>query len=103
MLVRNSEAEDLVTYSSTLARAEDCIVSVLRLSGTLYLHGYDINFGMINSTDSALKGTSQPKAKGRTLHNLPKYNWDYGPPSWHEPRLSTEYRGRKYLPHELLG
>lgn len=96
-------AEGLVIYSSTLARGEDCIVSMLRLTGTLFLHGYDINFGIINSPDSALKGATKPKAKDRTLHNLPNYNWDYGLPLWHEPRVSTEYRTRKYPPHELLG
>ena len=96
-------AEHLVTYSSTLTRGENCIVSMLRLAGSLFLHGYDINFGIINSTESTLEGATQPKVKGRTLHSLPNYSWDYGLPLWHESRLSTEYRGRKYPPHELLG
>ncbi|KFA45451.1 hypothetical protein S40293_10148 [Stachybotrys chartarum IBT 40293] len=81
-------------YSPTLKRNEDAEWSIKMLAGTLYNHGYCLDFISVNNWPRDM----------RPAHDLPPYPWDYSAGLlWNEPRASIELRNRKYVRHELLG
>ncbi|KAI1207269.1 polyketide synthase-like protein [Annulohypoxylon truncatum] len=83
-------------YSPSLIRNEDSNIALKRLAGSLFSHGYELNWGNINNLPRSIAL--------RPLPDLPPYPWDYSAGLlWHEPRASTELRNRKYVRHELLG
>lgn len=94
--IRNSvkRDKDSVPYSSALFRKEDSNICLKKLAGTLFIHGHELDWKVVNN----IKKTSLPD------QDLPPYPWDYssGLP-WHEPRASVDIRNRKHLRHELLG
>lgn len=84
-------------YTPTLLRGKDSDRSMKILAGTLFLHGYSLNWSAVNGLP---KNPSAP----RPLYDLPPYPWDYSSGLlWSEPRASVELRNRKYVRHELLG
>ncbi|OJJ78181.1 hypothetical protein ASPBRDRAFT_37382 [Aspergillus brasiliensis CBS 101740] len=90
--------EQSMRYSSALRRHEDGLACVLGLVGSLWLHGHDIPFDVVN-------GICLGSAHGgyKTVQGLPNYPWHYRGILWNESRPSREFRGRRYPRHELLG
>ncbi|KAI1377698.1 polyketide synthase-like protein [Hypoxylon crocopeplum] len=87
--------EDSIPYTSTLVRNNDANLSLKKLAGILFTHGYDLNWQAVNSF---------PESQLIVAQDLPPYPWDYSKGLlWHEPRASMETRNRKHLRHELLG
>lgn len=82
-------------YSSTLARGKNSVHSVLGLIGKLYSQGHKIAFDKVNNVS--------PEISGRVIRNMPNYRWQYDSPLWHESRISSEFRKRRYPRHDLLG
>lgn len=92
--------KDRIPYSSTLVRKQDAEARLKTLAGTLYKHGYALNWSSINEVPSG----SSLKSKSLLLPDVPAYAWDYsGGILWSEPRASVEMRKRKTPRHELLG
>lgn len=77
-------------YIGTLRRGNDSGVDILKMVGTLWLHGCSLEYGDI----------MEP---GRFLPDLPLYPWHYEKSFWSESRLSREYRLRRFPHHDLLG
>ncbi|KAI1455535.1 ketoacyl-synt-domain-containing protein [Annulohypoxylon moriforme] len=98
--------EDKVHYGAALSRGKNSVITFLNLVGNLYLHGHSISFENVNviqpwplKTKGAYAGQ-----QGTMLLDLPNYAWDYD--SQHlinEPRVSVEWRNRKYPRHDILG
>lgn len=86
-------------YAESLIRGEDSVGSMLRLVGNMYLHHQTVSIGSVNS--STLGAMSMSKA--RFIPDLPTYAWNYGPLLHYEPRVSIEFKTRKYPRHDLLG
>jgi acyl transferase domain-containing protein len=83
-------------YSPSMLRNQNCIQTILKLSGDLFNHGYVVNIDAANS----LTNTSHTK---KVVHNLPPYPWNHSTSYWHESRISEEYRLRPHSFHQLLG
>ncbi|KAF2197579.1 putative polyketide synthase [Delitschia confertaspora ATCC 74209] len=77
----------------TLKRDSNCVSNLLDLGGHLFLQNYPINIPRLNGT---------PDTHQVSLA-LPNYAYQYGPILYHENRMSTEWRLRKHLSHDLLG
>lgn len=77
-------------YTSTLIRNQNGVESLLSAAGKLYTLHVSINLKDLIPT-------------GSCLSNLPPYPWDHEESYWYEPRVSKEYRLRKYPHHDLLG
>ncbi|KAL4861076.1 hypothetical protein BDV12DRAFT_204384 [Aspergillus spectabilis] len=83
------------SYLPTLSRNQDSRVSLLTFMGTLFVHGFKLDFtGLLKS---------YVHAAPRFIHDLPTYPWHYEQPLWNEPRVSSESRHRRHPRHELLG
>ncbi|KAK6516284.1 hypothetical protein TWF506_006193 [Arthrobotrys conoides] len=96
-------SENEMPYSAAITRGKNAIESVLTMVGRLYIHGLPIHFDRINGLDLGDNATTS-NASYNVLHDLPAYHWNYADsPLWYEPRVSSEFRFRKYPRHELLG
>ncbi len=88
-----------VQYSPTVIRGLEPVMTIMQLTGSMFLHGLEAPIKKIN-------GTSSPFASGTTpsvVTNLPPYPWKRGPVLWNEGRLSSEYLHRIFPRHDLLG
>jgi acyl transferase domain-containing protein len=78
-------------YIPTLTRhAEDSRSQILHTVGCNHVYGIEVNWESINGN-------------GETLFNLPSYAWQHPARYWHESRLATAWRQRKWPHHEILG
>lgn len=96
------EASKMI-YTSTLSRGKDTEKSILDLAGDLYLRGHALPFNKINNPSLKSEKFIGPSLRGRVLHSLPAYPWQYDSPLWNESRISSEFRNRKNQHHDLLG
>lgn len=77
-------------YASAMIRGQDCVESVLKLAGELFVQGVPVDFSRISPA-------------GNVVTNLPTYSWNHDKEYWAESRLSKDWRFRKFPRHELLG
>lgn len=89
-------------YTHSLKRGEDGQSSILQLAGTLFGLNYPVDLAAVNSTDDEV-AAGHVLVQGCTVPDLPPYQYSYGPVSYHESRLSKEYRSRSVPRHDLLG
>ena len=87
--------KDHTPYVSALVRFKDGVESILRMVGQLYLHHCPLSWRKVNHFDVG--------RQFRVIHSLPPYPWVYENLLWEESRLSSEFRHRRFLRHELLG
>lgn len=87
-----------VHYGSALSRGKNSVQTLLGLVGDLYLHGHDVSFASINTAAAA--GAA---VQGQLVRDMPRYSWDYSHVVFNEPRVSAEWRNRKYPRHDILG
>ncbi|KAI9832015.1 MAG: hypothetical protein M1819_004559 [Sarea resinae] len=83
-----------IFYLSCLRRKVDATQTVLDLASSLFVKGYSIKFGAVNTG---------PKYSPQLLVDLPSYPWNHSAKHWQESRLSTNYRFRPAPRHDLLG
>ncbi|OLN96788.1 Lovastatin nonaketide synthase 2 [Colletotrichum chlorophyti] len=88
--ILRSIPEAACEYITTLRRAEDSNMSVLRLAGELFVQGTPVNM-------------SDVIPKGRVLTDLPSYPWLHDVTYIDEPRNPSRYKQRKHTRHVLLG
>ena len=77
-------------HVASLRRGEDAEESLQISLGNLWLAGVPIEFKKL-------------MPYGKVLTDLPKYPWNHEVSQWHESRLASAWRLRKFPHHELLG
>lgn len=92
-----------VSYASSLKRGEDSGESILQLAGTLFAMNAEIDLAAVNAANIGLYEGKWALAHGCTAVDMPAYQYTYGPVSYHESRISKEYRLRDTIRHDLLG
>ena len=85
-----TEVSSPAPYVSAMNRSQNCVTAFLTAIGKL--HSLDIHIDL-----QSLFPT------GSCLPDLPRYPWNHEDSYWYEPRVSKEWRNRKYLYHDLLG
>ena len=91
----NPKWSSQVRYLASLSRGDNATLTTLTMASALFLFGYDINLGAIN--DPAGSSNAVP------LNDLPSYPWNHSKRFWHESRLSSNHRLRKFPRSDLLG
>ncbi|KAL8718302.1 MAG: hypothetical protein Q9225_004544 [Loekoesia sp. 1 TL-2023] len=91
-----------IPYLASLTRGIPDYEGLLALAGQLYMYGYPVDLGAVNSdqvigNDYAVSSVQT----GQKLKNLPSYCWDHAR-YWAETRLIRNHRLRSYR-HTLLG
>lgn len=79
-----------LVYASAMVRGRDCLESILKLVGDLFLVGVPVDLSQLVPT-------------GKVVTDLPPRSWNHEREFWDEPRLSKEWRFRRFPHHELLG
>lgn len=84
-----------IGYSSTLAREENAVQSILSLTSELSMQGCNMNMTAINF----------PRGMGQVgvLADLPPYPWNHETEYWHESRISHSHRMKSRPRNDLLG
>ncbi|THC98862.1 hypothetical protein EYZ11_001640 [Aspergillus tanneri] len=90
------------TYFQALTRGESSDLSLLKLLGSLHVAGANVPLNIINGLDS-VAAAKDISIVGKTVKDLPTYQWTYEQTLWNESRASIEFRNRAYQRHELLG
>lgn len=90
ILKATQTAPTAAAYVSTLTRDSNEAHSILSVAGQLFVHGVDVNFNVLTPS-------------GRVRTDLPRYPWHRDARYWHESRLSSEWRKRRFPHHEFLG
>ncbi|OBR04132.1 Polyketide synthase [Colletotrichum higginsianum IMI 349063] len=88
--ILRSIPEAACEYITTLHRAEDTNLSMLRLAGELFVQGAPVDMASVIP-------------KGRVLTDLPTYPWLHDVTYMDEPRNPSRYKQRKHTRHVLLG
>lgn len=96
-ILMTMNATSQYTYHSALIRKIPATDTILQAAGRLHCGGYPINFASVNQL--SIKSSRCP----RMLIDLPEYPFDHAIPYWHESRLSSGFRFRKYGRLDLLG
>jgi acyl transferase domain-containing protein len=94
-----------LTYLPSLIRGGDGVKDLLRLAGTLFIHGYTVSIDRINAMEifDPLQPRQLKYEVGAHMPDLPAYQWNYSGIMWNECRWSRELRFRKHGRHDLLG
>lgn len=88
-----------ISYHSVLIRNMSALDTTLHTAGHLHCLGYPVNLTNVNRVE-----TKRAEANDTmTLTNLPEYPFDHSQTFWHESRLNTGFRLRKYPRLDLLG
>lgn len=85
-----------VAYLSTVRRGQSAIDTALRLAGTLWTRGSNIDLENVNNGQTFRK--SQVPLVG-----LPRYPWNHANRYWHESSFSKSHRFRHAPRTDLLG
>lgn len=116
--IRTELKAEKFDYLPSLLRGNDSAVQLLKLAGELFLRDYPVkmesvvgayleNRVVIDSVRDNMGAKYQRKLrtkhKGRTIVDLPPYQWNYTRPFWAEARASREHRQPKHPRHDLLG
>ena len=88
-------------YASALSRGKSSVLTTLGVVGKLWNTGYDVSLDQVNAVPEPIGSANYTSPK--LLLDLPNYHWTYDQELWHESRMSTEFRNRKYKRHDLLG
>ncbi|KAI9724598.1 MAG: Type I Iterative PKS [Chrysothrix sp. TS-e1954] len=97
------QTETPLLYSTAMTRGKDALDTMLNLVGSLFLQGHEMDFASVNRVGSDSTQKPDVVREGKVLHDLPRYAWQYDQELWREPRISEEYRNRRYPRHDVLG
>ncbi|KAK8024490.1 KR domain-containing protein [Apiospora rasikravindrae] len=100
-----SEASKPLAYLPTLLRNKDGVASVLSTAGTLFANGHDVDLLRVNAIEhyDGDSNTVHGSTVGKTIVDLPKYQWQYDRLFFFENRWTREFRLRTHARHDLLG
>ncbi len=91
----NPKWSSQVRYLASLSRGTDAKITTLSMASRLFVLGCDIDLEAIN--DPAASSNTVP------LNDLPSYPWNHSKRFWHESRLSSNHRLRRFPRSDLLG
>ncbi|KAK3945065.1 hypothetical protein QBC46DRAFT_455714 [Diplogelasinospora grovesii] len=99
------KAGRLPPYLATLVRKKDGVENVLSTAGALFANGHDVDLLRVNSIEDydGLTNTVSVGRIGKTIVDLPKYQWQYNRMFYFENRWTREFRLRTHPRHDLLG
>ena len=105
---KSNTDEDYFHYLSALHRNKSSLFTMLSLVGQLFLYGHSVDLESVNNieldnADQQQHEKAVTKGPRKQLIDLPNYPWLYTSVLWNEPRLSKEFRDRRYSYHALLG
>ncbi|KAL4922406.1 hypothetical protein BDW62DRAFT_197082 [Aspergillus aurantiobrunneus] len=86
-------------YLATIIRNSDNSVDLLNLAGKLFIKGYPVDVARIDSVENPQRGHPY----GRTIVDLPPYQWCAKDILLTENRWSREWRQRFHPRHDILG
>ncbi|KAL7898810.1 hypothetical protein HDV64DRAFT_291566 [Trichoderma sp. TUCIM 5745] len=89
----------LIRYHAVLDRSNPGVDTLLTSVGNLFARGSVVDLGLVNQASPSHSGEQSPTM----LVNLPPYSFNHSQSTWHESRLSRNYRFRKYPRHDLFG
>ncbi|CAG8380102.1 unnamed protein product [Penicillium salamii] len=95
-------------YLSALKRNTDSVECLLKLAGSLFLSGWQVDLATVNADEIIHQDHTGAEtirySHGSFIKDLPTYQWTYDEELlWNESRLSTDIRFREYPHHDLLG
>ncbi|ROV93464.1 hypothetical protein VPNG_09630 [Cytospora leucostoma] len=91
-------------YLPTLLRSQDSAVQLLKTAGELFLRNYRLDMGRVTWVETpSMLGAKPSGTQGRTIVDLPPYQWNYAKPLWAESRASREQRLPPFPRHDVLG
>lgn len=92
-------------YLATLLRNKDGVENVLSTAGALFANGHDLDLLRVNQTEDydSITNTVTVGRTGKTIVDLPKYQWQYNRMFYFENRWTREFRLRTHPRHDLLG
>jgi acyl transferase domain-containing protein len=92
-------------YIPTLLRNSNGADCLLNTVGKLFTRGLDVRMERVNSIQILDVKTNMiiSARKGRTIPDLPSYQWQYGPLLYRENRWQREWRLRSHPRHDILG
>ena len=91
--------DDHLCYMPSLIRGRNGPTSLLRLAGGLFVRGYEIDVGAVNTPINRESTDLKP----RTIVDLPGYAWAHDTLHWTEDRVSNQLNFRSNARHDLLG
>jgi acyl transferase domain-containing protein len=94
---------DRLEYLPTLIRKNNGVDDMLRLAGALFIRGYSVDMEQVNAKEVVGENGVPQLQTGKTLVDLPGYQWNYDQMYWVEGRVTREMRFRKHRRHDLLG
>lgn len=91
-------------YVPTLMRKQNGAQCVLQTAGTLFAKGYEVDLERVNTVEAldACNRISSLKL-GKTIVDLPKYQWQYNDLLYFENRWTREWRLKSHPRHDILG
>lgn len=89
-IIRDIGLTDSFRHFGTLERNQECQQSLLNLAGKLFQQHAHLDYSALFT-------------KGIFVRDIPRYAWKNDTSHWLEPRVTREWRFRKFPPHELLG
>ena len=84
-----------VRYLPTLIRNQDAELSMLSLVSRLHNLGFNLDFEAVNRVNAL--------HRPQLLDGLPSYPWNHSRRHWHDTRLDTNHRFKKFPRSDLLG
>ncbi|KAK6076363.1 KR domain-containing protein [Seiridium cupressi] len=91
-------------YTATLSRGENSVTRLLDLAGALFIKGYPVDLGRVNSVEDLDKQGNIVLRRGLPLVDLPRYSWNYSAgPLRAKHRINMDFQNRKFPRHDLLG
>lgn len=99
------KTDKLTPYVTALVRNKDGVESALSAVGSLFANGHDVDLLRVNAQEAydPATDTVSIKSTGRTIVDLPKYQWQYNRLFFFENRWTREFRLRSHARHDLLG
>ncbi|PHH89077.1 hypothetical protein CDD83_6687 [Cordyceps sp. RAO-2017] len=85
-----------VKYLPSLVRHQHASIAAIKLAGSLFAHGHDVDLGQVNQT--GVPGGHRPQV----ITSFAPYPWSKEK-FWLEPRASKEHRIKPSGRHDLLG
>lgn len=92
-------------HVATLLRNRNGAECLLQTAGKLFVRGYNVDMQRVNAIELLESKTNSITCTriGRTIVDLPKYQWQYGKVLYKENRWNREWRLRSHARHDILG
>ena len=85
-----------IQYAPTLVRKKDAWQTMMQLASTLFVKGCELNVASVNFP-------SHEDKRPFLLLDLPTYPWNHETRYWHESRVATNHRLKRFPRSDLIG